>query len=98
MISNFQKGSSYVVPINKKLRNLQESGLIQIWIDDLAANASKCETVPKIVSSHGQDDTSLSLDQTESFFSMVIGGYVISAVGLFAEMIWALPKFIETIS
>ena len=86
------------MPINKKLRNLQESGLIQIWIDDLAANASKCETVPKIVSSHGQDDTSLSLDQTESFFYMVLGGYVVSAIGLVAEMIWALPELIETIS
>ena len=82
-----QKGSPYVEPINRKLRTLHESGLIQTWIQDLGANARKCESVQKIVASHGQEDPSLSLRQTETFFYIILGGYAVSGLGLVAEII-----------
>ena len=54
-----QKGSPHVEAVNEKLQFLHERNFINAWIVDLVANFSNCDTITKIVNSHGEGIKSL---------------------------------------
>ena len=82
-----QEGSPFIEAVNKKLHSLHELGFINTWINDLVANSSNCDTITKIVGSHGRGLQSLSLEQMQSFFYIVFSGLSLAALGFTIEFV-----------
>ena len=82
-----QKGSPFIEAVNEKLYSLHELGFINTWINNLVANSSNCDTITKIVGSHGGGLQSLSLEQMQSFFYIVFSGLSLAALGFTIEFV-----------
>ena len=82
-----QKGSPFIEAVNEKLYWLHELGFINTWINNLVANSSNCDTITKIVGSHGGGLQSLSLEQMQSFFYIVFCGLSLAALGFTIEFV-----------
>ena len=80
-----QEGSPFIEAVNEKLHSLHELGFIDTWINDLVANSSNCDTITKIVGSHGRGLQSLTLEQMQSFFYIVFCGLTLAALGFTIE-------------
>ena len=80
-----QEGSPYIETVNEKLHSLHELGFIDTWINDLVANSSNCDTITKIVGSHGRGLQPLTLEQMQSFFYIVFCGLTLAALGFTIE-------------
>ena len=87
MFHIFQKGSTFTEAINEEIHSLHEIGLIEKWIKDLVANSSNCDTVTKIVDSHGKALQSFSMEQMQSFFYIIFGGLALSALVFTTEVL-----------
>ena len=81
----WQEGSPYIEAVNEKIHSLHELGFIDTWINDLVANSSNCDTITKIVGSHGTGLQSLTMEQMQSFFYIVFGGLSVATLGFFFE-------------
>ena len=82
-----KEGSLLIETVNEKLHYLHKFGFIDKWINDLVANSSNCDTIPKIVGSHGRGLQRLSMEQMQSFFYIIFGGLALSALGFTTEII-----------
>ena len=71
-------------------------GLIENWVKETMTNATKCDSIPKVVASHKRTVTSLGLSQVGSFFMLVIGGLILSVLGHLAEIVWNKCKLSKT--
>ena len=80
-----QEGSPYIETVNEKLHSLHELGFIDTWINDLVANSSNCDTITKIVGSHGRGLQPLTLEQMQSFFYIIFCGLSLAALGFTIE-------------
>ena len=80
-----QEGSPYIEAVNEKIHSLHELGFIDTWINDLVANSSNCDTITKIVGSHGTGLQSLTMEQMQSFFYIVFGGLSVATLGFVFE-------------
>ena len=80
-----QKGSPYTELVNAKLYALHEQGLLSTWIEEMVANSSSCDTIRKVVASHGSPTAVLSLDELRSFFFIVVCGLSVSFFAFLAE-------------
>ena len=72
--------------MTERLGTLKDLGLIDKWIKETMPNSTSCDSMSKILGSHGRDSPSLSLEQVESFFYMVFTGLVLSLLGLVGEL------------
>ena len=80
-----QKGSPYTEVVNAKLYALHEQGLLSTWIEEMVANSSSCDTIRKVVTSHGSPTTVLSMDEVHSFFLIVVCGLSVSFFAFLVE-------------
>ena len=80
-----QEGSPYIEAVNEKIHSLHELGFIDTWINDLVANSSNCDTITKIIGSHGTGLQSLTMEQMQSFFYIVFGGLSVATLGFVFE-------------
>ena len=80
-----QEGSPYIEAVNEKIHALHELGFIDTWINDLVANSSNCDTITKIVGSHGTGLQSLTMEQMQSFFYIVFSGLSVATLGFVFE-------------
>ena len=81
----WQEGSPYIEAVNEKIHALHELGFIDTWINDLVANSSNCDTITKIVGSHGTGLQSLTMEQMQSFFYIVFSGLSVATLGFVFE-------------
>ena len=58
-----------------------------MWINDLVANSSNCDTLTKIVATHDRGLQSLSMEQMQSFFYIIFFGLTLATVGFTIEML-----------
>ena len=84
----FQKGSPYIEEVNDKLLTLKDMSLIEKWVQETMVNASNCDSITKVVGSHGRKTKRLGLSQIGSFFMLVTGGLALSIFGLLGETTW----------
>ena len=52
--------------------------LVSRWINEMVANSSSCNSIGKVVSSHGSLITILGLDEVKRFFLIIAGGLALS--------------------
>ena len=83
--------------INAQLYLLHEQGLLSTWINEMVANSSSCDSIRKVVSSHGSPTTILSLDEVRSFFLIVAGGLAMSFLTFLSEIV-VIRKKLATLS
>ena len=83
-----QKGSPYIDEVNERLLTLKDMGFIDKWVREMMANASNCDSIAKVVGSHGRRTMSLGLSQIGSFFRIVVGGLTFSIFGHAGEIMW----------
>ena len=81
-----QEESPYIEAVNEELHSLHELGFIDAWINDLVANSTNCDTITKIVASHGRGLQPLSLEQMQSFFYIVFCGLTLATLGFTIEL------------
>ena len=72
--------------MTERLSTLKDLGLIDKWIKETMPNSTSCDSMSKILGSHGRDSPSLSLEQVESFFYITLAGLVFSLFGLMGEL------------
>ena len=48
--------------------------LVSRWINEMVANSSSCDSIGKVVSSHGSLITILGLDEVQRLFLIIVGG------------------------
>ena len=60
-----QKGSPLLPAINKKLRTLHESGMIDTWVSEHVGHSKKCDSVKKVVSSNTMTRAVLTLGHVD---------------------------------
>ena len=82
-----QKGSPHIKSVNKQLQFLHERNFIDTWIEELMANFSNCDTITKIVNSHGEGVKSLSIDHLQSFFYIIFAGLILATWIVVVEML-----------
>ena len=73
-----QKGSPYIDLVNTQLYSLHEQGLLSRWINEMVSNSSSCDSIRKVVSSHGSPTAILGLGEVWSFFLIIGCGLAIS--------------------
>ena len=88
LIRLIQKGSPYVNLVNEKLHLLHENGLLDMWTEEVVAEASKCNTVSKAVSSHGETNVKLTMEYVDSIF-LIFWGFSLAVCGFIVEIIKA---------
>ena len=86
---SLQKGSPYLDMVNAKLHLLHENGLLDMWSNEMVAEAGKCDTVRKAVASHGKsNNVKLTMEYVDSLF-LIFWGFSLAILGLIIEAIWA---------
>ena len=73
--------------MNKQLQFLHERNFIDTWMEELMANFSNCDTITKIVNSHGEGIRSLSIDHMQSFFNIIFAGLIMASFLFVVEML-----------
>ena len=88
-----QKHSPYLREINEKLEQITESGTTAHLFNAMIPNASRCDTIRKVVASHDQALVKFHYEDTETFFLLISCGLAVAAavfifeVKLFGERI-----------
>ena len=77
-----QKHSPYLREINEKLEQITESGTTAHLFNAMIPNASRCDTIRKVVASHDQALVKFHYEDTETFFLLISCGLAV-AVGVF---------------
>ena len=57
------------------------------WINEMVANSSSCDSIGKVVSSHGSLITILGLDEVQRFFLIIAAGLALSFLIFLLEMV-----------
>lgn len=89
----FQKHSPYPKEINEKLKQLTESGSTAYMFNAMIPNASRCDTIRKVVASHDEGLVKFYYEDLETFFILISCGLAVAAavfifeVKLFGERI-----------
>ena len=74
--------------VNAKLHLLHENGLLDMWSNEMVAEAGKCDTVGKAVASHGESNNlKLTMEYVDSLF-LIFWGFSLAILGLMVELIW----------
>ena len=79
--------------MTERLSTLKDLGLIDKWIKETMPNSTSCDSMSKILGSHGRDSPSLSLEQVESFFYITLAGLVFSLFVLMGELTIFMDKW-----
>ena len=58
-----------------------------MWINDLVANSTNCDTLTKIVATHDKGLQSLSMEQMQSFFYIIFFGLTLATMGFTIEIL-----------
>ena len=61
--------------------------LVSRWINEMVANSSSCDSIGKVVSSHGSLITILGLDEVQRFFLIIAGGLALSFLIFLLEIV-----------
>ena len=77
-----QKRSPYLKEINEKLEQLTESGTTAHLFNTMIPNASRCDTITKVVASHDEELVKFTYEDTEAFFILISCGLAVT-VGVF---------------
>ena len=85
--SCFQKESPYIKEVNKQLQILVEMGLINKWVRESVGNATKCDTLEKMIDSKVEPLTILNLSHVGSCFVLAIAGSVTAIIAFICEFI-----------
>jgi hypothetical protein len=64
--------------VNYWIQMMLQMGLYQGWIGNKMPNASKCDSLSKIISSHGQSLMVLAMPEMHGLFSLVQIGLAVS--------------------
>ena len=62
--------------------------MIDKWVKQTTANASKCDSLDEVVGSHERAALTLGLPQIGSFFMLAMGGLALSIFGHVTEIAW----------
>ena len=62
--------------------------MIDKWVKQTTANASKCDSLDEVVGSHERAALTLGLPQIGSFFMLALSGLALSIFGHVAEIAW----------
>ena len=71
--------------VNYYLRRLDSNGLLSRWFTEAAANATKCNTLTKMLRSHGRRNTILGLVDVRTVFFMALIGVGLALKAFAAE-------------
>ena len=82
----FQKESPYIKEVNKQLQILVEMGLINKWVRESVGNATKCDTLEKMIDSKVEPLTILNLSHVGSCFVLAIAGIVTAIIAFICEL------------
>ena len=89
----FQKGSPLLGPFNEKLHMLVDLGLRDTWISDMVVNLTSCDSMTKILDSHGKGAEAFSLEEMASFFFIVLCGLFFGTMAFFIEKLTHKSKY-----
>ena len=73
--------------VNYYLRKLDSDGLLSRWFTEAAANATKCNTLTKMLSSHGKRNFVLALPDVGAIFYIALLGAGLASISFVAEAI-----------
>ena len=78
--------------VNYYLRKLDSNGLLSRWFTEAAANATKCNTLTKMLRSHGKRDFNLTLGDVSAIFYIALFGAGLASMSLAAEALMATGR------
>ena len=83
----FQKNSPYIKEVNKQLQILVDMGLINKWVRESVGNATKCDTLGKMIDSKVDPLTVLNLSHVGSSFVLAMAGLMVATLAFICEFV-----------
>ena len=71
--------------VNYYLRKLDSNGLLSRWFTEAAANAAECNTLTKMLQSHGRRDFNLTITDVGAVFYIVLIGSGLASISFTME-------------